>query len=115
MSCKNMLKLSKKITDKTYFTTLVIPKKDKIYSFFDYQKFKTRYWFGVSILNGIITLDNAVDNQINPKYGVKNFKKSTKPRILEKRTKKNLLLKMGKSILQENKGLLMFLKVKYFQ
>ena len=36
---------------------------------------------GVSILNGIIVLDNVVDDQVNLKYAIDKFKKPTKPRI----------------------------------
>ena len=69
----------------------------------------------VGIFNGIIQLDHAVNDQVNLKYAIKKSKNSTKPRILEKKNEKNFLFKIQQCFLKEDNGLLMLLKVEYFQ
>ena len=49
----------------------MIVKQENIY---DFQKFKTMESLGVGILNGIITLDDAVNNQVNLKHAINKFK-----------------------------------------
>ena len=39
-------------------------------------------------MDGIITLNNAIDDQVNLKYAIHNFKKYTKSRIQEKKNEK---------------------------
>ena len=50
-------------------------------------------------MNGIIILDNVIDDQVSLKYITHNFKKVTQPRIRGK-MKNNLHLKMQKNFSQ---------------
>ena len=70
---------------------------------------------GVGILNEIIKLDHAVNDQVNLKYAINKPKKSRNPKIQEKKNEKNLLFKMQKYFLKEDNRLLMLLKVGYLQ
>ena len=56
-------------------------KKDKT---FDFQKFKTRKFFGRENFSGIITPDDALEEQINLKDEID--KESTKPNKQEKKS-----------------------------
>ena len=73
----------------------MIVKQENIYGF---QKFKTMESLGVDILNGTVTLDDAVSDQVNLKYAINKFKNSQNQEFRNKRIKKNLLLKIRKSL-----------------
>ena len=62
-------------------------KKDK-----NISKFKTIRCFGREIYSGILTLDDALKEQISLKDEIGKFKESTKPKTQDKKKIKNWLL-----------------------
>ena len=50
-----------------------------------FENLKLDDCFGVGILDGFITIENAVDDKVNLKYVINNLKKITKPIILKKK------------------------------
>ena len=60
--------------------------KDKTY---DFKKFKTIRSFGREIYNGIITLNNAYEEQINLKSEIDKFKESTNQNPQTKKKKRH--------------------------
>lgn len=86
--------------------------KDKIYHF---REFKTMWSLGLVILNGSITLNNAVRDQENIKYATDNFKKSPAIQQLRKKGwKKNLFLKYGRASYRKAIGYYCFWKGNIF-
>ena len=69
----------------------------------------------VSTVNEIITLDHAANDQVNLKDVIIKFKNPQNQKFMKKIMKKNLLLKMRRSLLQKENGLLMLLRVDYFR
>ena len=59
-------------------------KKDQIYNF---QKFETLRYFGREIHNGILALNDALEEQINLKYEIDKSKESAKPKTSDKMKK----------------------------
>lgn len=75
-------------------------KKDKTYHC---QKFKRIRSFGTEICNGTIKLNDAFEEQINQKYDNNKFKKSAKPKHLEKREKTRTFENINKLLEKNNK------------
>lgn len=106
MNYEILLKLPKK-TGKTCFTTLVIPEKIKGMVF---ENLKLDDCFGVGILDGFITTENAVDDKVNLKYVINNLKKITKPIILKKKNKKLYTVNNGQEPLTGRRRIIYALK-----
>ena len=83
------------------------------YNFKNFQTIKT---FGWDIHEDKITTEEADEYQKGLLLKILSFKKHTKPRILEKKNKKNkLFLKTCIVFLRGEKEFLMLLKAKYFR
>ena len=70
--------------------------------------------FGIAISNGTTGVENAYNDQAYLKQAINDLKKTARSR-LQKTMKKNLLIKTYMSFSRKDNGLLMPLKVKYFQ
>ena len=62
-------------------------KKDKIY---DFQNFKTLRSFGREIYSDYLTIEDVLEEQIQFKNEIDNFKESLKPKTLDKKREKTL-------------------------
>ena len=89
MNLKNFLKLRKKLIGKNCSTKLVTPKK---IGFMTFTSIRLSNFLGFAIWNVTTTLENAYNDQVYLKVVIDNFKKSTRPRLLEKIDKKELTL-----------------------
>ena len=70
--------------------------------------------FGRDIYGGVITLNDALEEQMNMTIEIDNFNEETKPKNWNQ-PKKYCLMKMHIDFLKGNKEFLMVLKTKYFQ
>ena len=106
MKLKNrLIKLKKQKKGK-----LIYEANEYTHSFKNFQTIKT---FSRDIYEGKITIRKANEYQTNLLAEIVSFKKHTKPRSQEKKTRKKIVLK--KFFLKVGKKFLMLLKAKYFR
>ena len=90
---------------------LVYERNEYTYSFENFQTIKT---FRQDIYQGKITIKQADDYQKYLLVEIVSFKKHTKPRSLEKKQEKEMILKNLYRFLRVDKKFLTLLKAKYF-
>ena len=90
---------------------LVYERNEYTYSFENFQTIKT---FRQDIYQGKITIKQADDYQKYLLVEIMSFKKHTKPRSLEKKQEKEMILKNLYRFLRVDKKFLTLLKAKYF-
>ena len=82
---------------------------------YDFRDFITIRTFSRDIYEGIITLEEADNDQPNLLNEIRNFKDKTRPQNDKKKKKKKLFLKTCIIFLRQEKKFLTAFLVKYFQ